>query len=597
MNDLAQIDKFLDEVVLDFKKFCPEFLKIQDIETGDIIPFILNNIQEKIIDTFLREIAEGKPVRVIILKARKMGVSTVVEAFIYWLCYKRANRKAVIVGHELTASNILLDMINRFQDEMEEAIKPETAYSNERKIVFSVMNSEIRVKTAEGRGKLGRADTPRYVHETEVGWWSDAKETQLAMLQGVPDVKDTMIVKESTANGIGGQFYDDWQDAKSGESEYIPLFFGWWEFHLYTRPFDNEEMKVAFKLNSDVDLYGDEIAEQKRYNLTLEQLHWRRHKIINKCNKDLDQFKQEYPANEIEAFIASGRPVFDMKICERMYEDTKTIDYKRGFLEFVRDKVNVITGVKFVKNDRGFIKIYEEPKDIVPEEHYRFASGWDVAEGLAQGDYSDGRYLDRKTRRVFLTWHGHIDPDRLAEEQFKISIFLKFQDEIFADGDFVDWICTERNNHGLTTITSANRLKLNQYVESTYAKGVDWRYFQADTTCKYGFLTSSKSKPYVVDRLNKSIRDSDHLDPDFEFWGECRTFVRNERGAMSAQNKDKDVSIKCFDDRVLSACLMLECDNAMSEYYVYKPEPIKEVTDRSEVVALANEGESSWASY
>lgn len=581
MNEVAQIKKFIDEEIKDFNVFCPRFLKIKDKESGVLVPFVLNNVQERCADVILGLIKKGKPVRVIILKARQMGMSTLVEAIIYWLCYTKQMRKAIIVGHELEASNNLLDMIYRYHDNLPDPIKPATDYSNEKKIAFSDMKSEIKVKTAEGRGKAGRSDTVQYAHLTEVGWWTDATATQLAILQTVPNFKDTMIVKESTANGIGGQFYNDWQDAKNGESRYIPLFYAWWEYEKYTEDFESDEERTAFEKT----LSPLEREEQKRYGLTLEQLNWRRFAISDLCNKDLDQFKQEYPANEIEAFIASGRPVFDMKICERMYEDTKKIPYKRGFLEYTKDG-----GVKFVENDRGFIKLYEIPKDVVPEESYRFASGWDVAEGLEQGDYSCGAYLDRKTMRVFLEWHGHIDPDRLAEEQLKISKFL-------SQGEYIDWVCTERNNHGLTTITSADKLGLNQYIESNYAKGRDWKFMQLDSTTHYGWLTSSKSKPYVVDRLNQYMRDGEYIDPVHEYWGECRTFVRNERGSMQAQNKDKDVSTKCFDDRVLSRCLMLECHNAMSEYYVYKTEPIKIMSERDETVALHGEGGNGWASY
>jgi hypothetical protein len=363
----------------------------------------------------------------------------------------------------------------------------------------------------------------------------------------------------------------------------------------YTLPIENEGERALIKQT----LSATEQTLLKQ-GATYGHLKWRRKTIFSKFGHDEEKFKQEYPSTPEEAFLVSGRPVFDSKICYEnllgcenhqilkgnlvpVYDElnkdyAKTINYGRtgyyDLLPFLKD-------VKFVPNNNGYITIYD-PADfpeIISNEHCRFAAGWDIAEGLAQGDFTDGAYLDRKTMKVLLTWHGHIDPDLVADEQHKIEYFLNRK----------VYTCTERNNHGITVLNSAFKLNVLQYFQEEFRTGM------IENTDSLGFRTTQQSKPVIINDLNEYIREFLFKDFDKGFWGECLTFVKNEKGQMQAQGKDKDPSTKCFDDRIISRALMIKCHKWMPNYTVIQTEPTE--TERQQAHRLHVEGDSEWAQY
>jgi hypothetical protein len=107
----------------------------------------------------------------------------------------------------------------------------------------------------------------------------------------------TEIVLESTANGIGGEFHERWQDSESGASEYLSLFVPWFWSADYARP-----APIGFELNDEEEEYA------RLYGLSLEQMVWRRAKLAEL--RDPTLFKAEYPATAAEAFQATGHDAF-----------------------------------------------------------------------------------------------------------------------------------------------------------------------------------------------------------------------------------------------------------------------------------------------
>jgi len=116
-------------------------------------------------------------------------------------------------------------------------------------------------------------------------------------VQAVPDLPGTEIVLESTANGVGGEFHERWQQAERGEGDYIAVFVPWYWQDEYRR-----DVPEGFALDAD------EMAYMDAYRLTLEQMAWRRNKIAEL--KDPLLFMQEYPATAAEAFQMSGHDSF-----------------------------------------------------------------------------------------------------------------------------------------------------------------------------------------------------------------------------------------------------------------------------------------------
>jgi hypothetical protein len=588
-----------------FGYYAEAYLKIKN-KASAIVPFEFNKAQLVIerVREWVR--ANGFLERYIILKARQKGISTYWEADLDHSTSTEFNVKAAVIGHEDGASKNLFEMVKRFYKHKPDAIKPQVQNTNEQKLKYSALDSEIKVKTAGLSGEgVGRSDTINKLHATEVGFWNKLKETLLALLQCVPDEPNTLIVLESTANGLGNDYHTRWQEVytasdrieiipnvawKSATSNFVAIFISWLIDDEYTKQFESPEARALF----ETTLTKIEISLIGR-GATLEHLLWRRFAVKDKCGSDEGVFAQEYPSTPEEAFLVSGRPVFDRDLLQHNLAIAEQREYTQGDLIPVYDKTEqyyaqlksenhsyydllpFLKGVEFIENSRGFIKIYKQ-FEIADNEYNRFASGWDVSEGLEQGDFSSGSYLDRKDMELLLTWHGHIDPDLLAEEQHKISVYLEHK----------DFVCTERNNHGLTTITGAWKLRVMQYYQKVFGEGYP------DTKDLLGFRTTQQTKPIIINDLNEYIREDLYKEWDKDAINEMLTFVKNVKGQMQAQGKDKDPATKCFDDRVIDRALMVHCHKWMPNYYVPPSEPAK-LSGRQE--AASNTGEINYAKY
>ena len=561
----------MTETLFDFEIFAETHLKIKN-ERGDIIPFRFNSAQKKVNDRIKKRYgvdritiqlvnSEGFALRMMFLKARQQGISTWAQAFVFWVEYLLDNQKCLTMGHKTDASNNLFDMYKRYYDNLDKGLKRTLSKSNEKKVQYASTGSENKIDTA-GAGEIGRSDTLQLLHLTEVAFYPDQKITFVGLMQGSKYAKVHFI--ESTANGYD-LFRDKCISAMKGESVYDFVFLSWLDFPEYLieskkmgfiKDLEGDELE-RFKRDIGNPLYNEYEGEEKllmdKYGATIDHLQFRRYAIDELCEKDINKFHQEYPRDPDEAFVSSGRPVFPAsRVQQNLAKSRRPL--KQGDLVYTYEKEK-ITGVEFVENPRGFVKIWTEPEDI--EGAYRWCSGWDVAEGLEQGDYSAGAYLDRHSFEVHLTWHGHLDPDLLGEEQHKIHLFLNSD----------TYCATEKNNHGLTTLTKSVALGVPQYSKESFNKG----YLQR-SAADFGHTTSQKSKKHLVDMQNEWIRDELFTDYDEDYWKECMTFVRNPRGQTQAEGKDRDPSIKNFDDRVISRGLMIICHNWMPSFSQKKKE-------------------------
>tara|TARA_B100000315_G_scaffold235154_1_gene249824 strand:+ start:4941 stop:6599 length:1659 start_codon:yes stop_codon:yes gene_type:complete len=499
-----------------------------------IVPLKLNVPQQKIYDVVEKQRMAGKPVRIILLKARQQGASTITESLIFEDSYNNANRNSLIIAHDLDSTNKLFGISKLFYD-MLPGQKKSLDHSNRKELIFSAPHrSSLLVETA-GNLKAGRASTLQNVHCSEFSFWPDAKTLMLGLKQCIPDLPNTMIVIESTANGIGDHFHSEYMRAKNGDSEYVAVFIAWYELLEYSRPFDNETAKNQFdvEINKPVINFdtgkeekSEELLLKERYNLSLEQLNWRRWVISNKCDGDSELFRQEYPSDDNEAFLVSGRPVFDSRALKKYSLNTKE-PIEVGNLELNDKKVS------FYPNEKGFVKIWRKP-----EAGLSYVIGADVAEGLEIGDYSCAQILERRTLEQVAEWHGHIDPDLFGAELNKLGQYYNNC-----------LVGCELNNHGLTSLTALKNLL---YPRIYYRKTCDQK-MQKETN-KIGWRTDLKTKPLMIDDLGKGIRDQLLILNGKEVLAELLTFIREADGKTRAQ-------AGCFDDRVIALAIAIQMRN------------------------------------
>lgn len=280
----------------DFPFFARHVLKIKTKE-GKIEPFIFNTAQLYLHDKLERQLSDIGRVRALIVKGRQQGCSTEIEARFYWKAVRIGGKNVFILSHESETTKKLFKMVERYWELSPEPARPEAKIANRREFEFKDISSEYAVGTA-GNENVGRGGTVQLFHGSEVAFWEKTQGIKTGILQSVPDMPDTEVILESTANGMSNAFYTMCMEALEGKSDYIVIFIPWYWQDEYSRP------KPA---DGVMELDDDETEYKELYELTNDQMYWRRSKIVEFGEEGDWMFKQEYPAFLQEAFQTSGR--------------------------------------------------------------------------------------------------------------------------------------------------------------------------------------------------------------------------------------------------------------------------------------------------
>lgn len=280
----------------DFEYYARNCLKIRTKHEG-ITPLCLNDAQLYIHERLQDQIKRTGKVRAIILKGRQQGASTYVEGRFIWRTTHNKGVRAFILTHDGESTNALFEMAERYYENLPEFVKPEVSAANAKELHFGELDSGYKIGTA-GNKAVGRGQTIQYFHGSEVAFWMNASEHTKGIMQAVPDGEGTEVVWESTANGVGNFLHEQWKLAEKGLSEFEAIFVPW---------FWQSEYKKT--IPTDFALTPEEEILRDFYDLTSEQLYWRRIKVAELTTDGVDgerAFKQEYPMNAAEAFQVSG---------------------------------------------------------------------------------------------------------------------------------------------------------------------------------------------------------------------------------------------------------------------------------------------------
>lgn len=285
----------------DFTHYAAKCLKIRS-KSGDIKPFILNKAQKYIHECVEKQKRETGFVRAIIVKGRQQGCSTYIEGRFYWLATHHFGVRAFILTHDTEATNNLFEMAQRYHENCPTPVRPTISASNAKELIFAGLDSGYKLGTA-GNKAVGRSSTIQLLHASECAYWPNAAEHAKGIFQAVPMQKNTEVFIESTANGLGNFFHEQWQLAESGQSEFIPIFIPWYWQDEYVK-----------SIKGDFFVLTPEEEELKRfYALTDGQLNWRRAKVVELSANGIDgtkAFNQEYPNTSTEAFVTTGEDTF-----------------------------------------------------------------------------------------------------------------------------------------------------------------------------------------------------------------------------------------------------------------------------------------------
>lgn len=282
--------------------YSASLLRIVPKEGQKVIPLVLNQAQLEVHRQLEEQLARTKKVRALILKGRQQGISTYVAARFWRRQHVIPATNVYILSHEQTSTDHLFNMAKRYHRLLPDSVKPVKGKDGAGEMTFPVMDCSYSVGTA-GSKETGRSKTPQLFHGSEVALWKNADTHLAGVLQGVPDAPGSEIILETTARGVGGAFYNKWQQAKRGIGEYIAIFIPWyWDKNYRAEP------------PADWQPDGEWVEYQQLYKLDRQQIYWAYLKSIDLSaaegsgapDKIFWLFRQEYPGNPDEAFQAAS---------------------------------------------------------------------------------------------------------------------------------------------------------------------------------------------------------------------------------------------------------------------------------------------------
>lgn len=486
-----------------------------------IIPFKLKPAQ-LLLDRSTRQARKH-----VILKARQMGFSTYVEARFLAKCMTVNGTHAAVVSHEKEATMRLLRRVHFFLDNLPDsaAIVPRE-FDNKYEITFPKTHSSFYLGTAGARA-FSRGDMITDFHGSEVAFWEDPQRIMTGVTGAL--TPDAEVFLESTANGMGGFFYNVCQKAElallgKAVSPYLFHFMPW-----------NLEKEYAIPVVPGTMWTPEELFIKQKYGLTFEQLMWRKLKKEEYDTEEL--FLQEFPINPEEAFIVSGTCYFD-RLALRLYTRQLRDPIAVGHLDIVG------TDVRFFPLEAGKVKIWEYPRPGV-----EYLITCDAAEGIDASD-TDNTHLqviNRETMAQVASINGKIDP----EEAGKLAFVL---------GKYYRWpvIAVEDNGPGLTVLYS---LKRQQYPRIYRHRR--WDQEKQQETEKLGWHTDARTRPLILQELRHVIKQQTYRILDEQLLKECTTFCKQDDGKYEA-------NVNCHDDAVMANAIAVYLHKMLP----YQPEEL-----------------------
>lgn len=420
----------------DRRAFFCDCLRIPDRDSpaGKLIPFELNPAQEallRLVENIERFNVERTsalnrmddsvrishlPVDILIVKPRKEGISTFINGLSTHFCEFNSHATALLIAHRLDGaqhiSRIAQRFIHQWPQEQGWKIRMARPPSDAGLVWDDKWGSRIRIMTCKDEG-VARGGDCHFLHLSEVAHFATSDAVSAAKSSMVDD---HYAFEESTANGLDPYFYDAYQKALTFEQVYAhwrkhgrtpetwngryKFFWAWWQDPHYTLPLSDEE---ATWLEEHLD--DEEIELREAYELTLGQLKWRRQTIATKCADQSrmspeDFFRQEYPSNEREAFVSTGRDVFGKT---RLEEQRKNLEdglgrslvkpHWYGEITVLEDKTVAPYNATVKSHIHSGLVLYDKPR---PDACY--VLGADVAQGeeeTPEGDDSVVLIFDR----------------------------------------------------------------------------------------------------------------------------------------------------------------------------------------------------------
>lgn len=538
----------------DFEYWAATCCTIKDKRTGCDVFMRLNRPQRRVLAIMEQQRMAGEPVRLIMLKARQWGGSTLVQVYMAWiqLVHKRS-WNSLICAHVKDTAATIRGMYSKILSDYPADVWDEDGVCRPE---FRVYERSTNIRYIPGRdcrvtlGSAEKQDSVRggdfaMAHLSEVAFWGDTTRHSpegfvRAICGSIMREPFTLIVMESTANGTGNFFHAEWLRACSAEgSDKIPVFVPWYEIELYSKPVGDVEA-----LWSSLDSY--ERGLWHKYGCTLEQIAWYREKRREYPTRQL--MAAEYPTDDVEAFANTGSSVFPaecvaelakgcmLPLCLSEVLCNSDDMWLRGQLQEIAD------------DGRGTLSVWKLPDSGSENYRNRYVVAVDVGGRSDKSDYSVILVLDSSpcggVPEVVAQWRGHCDHDILTK---RAALMGRWYGEalLVVESNTLESSGSDGET-GLSLLAELAENYPNMYHRECYD-----REYSADLPgIRVGFHTNRATKSLIITNLIAMVREGAYVERDAGMINELSVFEYKVNGSTGAKDG-------CHDDRLMTRAIAL----------------------------------------
>lgn len=560
----------------------PEFAffmadQIVDKVSGNMVPFRIRYAQRRLLAVFEDLRRAGKPILVVLLKARQWGGSTLTQMYIKWMQeYRHPNgwNAAVITQADSTSKKIKAMYRKAVEKQPGWTIgmpgkklqmTPYERSDSDFQITdgkFLIRTSLLSIASFNSFEKC-RGDNYKMVHYSEVASWKKTPEHDpdevISNLQGgFLGLPDELAVFESTGKGNSGFFYDLCQDAmkEDSTSAYSFLFVPFYMIENDMLPMGSD----GFTQEQEEE-FANWLWENRNYEQCPAgyresgKFFWKMWKMgacfeaINWYRKRRNEHKRhEYMASEapidaVEAFRSSGNSIFDPYSIDDLKEDchapTPPLYYANINLppfERRNKKVFLNADIKIRDDKQGELKIWSMPNNHLLKVKNRYLVSVDIGGKSATADYTVMTVLDlmglcpevKGRPRVVARWRGHVRHDILAWTAAALGHF--YDDALLViESNTAD---RERDNNTEGDHFGTIIEEIAGYYPNLYQRTKEPESVTEGIKPIYGFQTNKMTKQWIIDNLIACVDDKLWEEPDEEMYRELGWYERRDDGTM-----------------------------------------------------------------
>lgn len=295
----------------DFLRACPMVYMIQPRGGKRLVPFEFYPEQKRQAAFMVQQERAGLPVRILKLKARQDGDSTLAAAWTFHHVHWWARTRGIVVAHDDEATKTLYEMSQTIYQEIPPELQHPIRKNNRRELLFEPPHGSILMTATAGWAGIGRSKSIQHAHLSEADYYPDPPTVLAGVIETVPMAEGTSVIVESTANAASGWLQQYWNATKAGRTPFTPMFSPWYQVPEYRLP-----------VTRPLELTKEEKERSQRFGLSYQQIAWWRAKESDMIAREpwggRRKCRQEFPDTDLDAFQSAGMCIFPDNVLSRL---------------------------------------------------------------------------------------------------------------------------------------------------------------------------------------------------------------------------------------------------------------------------------------